>query len=189
MKRLLALILALTVLTLWGCTQEPATNGPTTQNQTQTPTTEAAVSPPAQQPSQPPAHIPPTRPRPKDTLPLGKAGSVRIDYTIPVSSVRYITSVEQLPKNDAFAAYDHAYFETAALVLVTESVTSASIRVAIESVTLSEGVAHVTLLHESQGDVSTPAMTAWMIWAEVEPGLELRWEVDNPAMDSEINRE
>lgn len=109
---------------------------------------------------------------------LGATGCVRVDYTGNVSSVRYITSVDQLPDNEALAAYDEAYFAEHALIVVYETVTSGSVKVGIGSV--ADGV--VTLSHEMSGDAGTDDMASWLLWAEVETGLEYTWSVANPAV-------
>ncbi len=187
MKKMLAIVLTLTALVLCGCVEEPigeTTTGP--QSQLQTPPT---TEPDPTETTLGITVVPPTRPRPADVIPTENTGAVRISYTIPISSVRYVTAVSQLPDNEAFAAYDETYFETGALLLVTETVSSATVQVGIETVQLAEGIATVRLLHEQLGDVGVPTMTTWLLWAEVEPGLELQWVVENPAVDSEINRE
>ncbi len=188
MKRLFPLALAL-VLLLCACTaQQPADSTGAAQSQTQSDPTTQSTAKPATDPTDV-THPALTRPHPLTEVPINATGSVRTGYTIPMSSVRYITSVEELPKNDALKGYDAAYFETGALVLVLESVSSASVRVDIESIDVYQGVARVTLSHEPQGDMGIPTMTTWMIWAEVQSDVDLKWAVVNPAMDSEIKQE
>lgn len=110
---------------------------------------------------------------------LGNTGRVRVAYTGSTSYVRYITAVEQLPDNEALKAYDAAYFETKALLVVVETVGSGSVQVGIESV--ENGV--VTLSHEMSGDAGTADMATWLLWAEVEAGLDYTWSVANPAVE------
>lgn len=166
----------------------PTEPAPTEPAPTEPQPTEPAPTEP--QPTQPDSGsvLQPTVPKDeeKTTLMLGNSGAVRISYSVNVSSVRYITSASQLPEYAELAAYDDAYFETGALVLVMESVSSSSIRVGIESVELTETHALVTLLHEGSGDVSVPAMATWLVWAEVEKDLSYTWEVVNPALKSDV---
>ena len=111
---------------------------------------------------------------------LGQTGCVRVEYITNISSVRYITSVDQLPDHEALAGYDEAYFENKALVLVKETTSSGSVQVGIASI---EGGV-VTLSHEMpEGDV-TADMATWLLWAEVDAGLEYEWSVANPALES-----
>lgn len=117
-------------------------------------------------------------------LAFGSTGRARISYTGNRSSVTYVTSPAGLPDNDALAQYDDAWFQDHALVLVVETVASGSVEIDISSILVEGGVASVTLSHELQGDMGTSDMATWLIWAEVEKGLELQWAVANPAMDS-----
>lgn len=172
---------------------DPAPTQPTQPEQTQPAPTEPQPTEPQPaepQPTQPDSGsvIAPTVPKEeeKTTLTLGNVGAVRITYSVNVSSVRYITSASQLPDYPELAAYDDAYFETGALVLVMESVSSSSVRVGIESIELTETHALVTLTHESSGDVTVPAMATWLVWAEVEKNLSYTWEVVNPALESNV---
>lgn len=117
---------------------------------------------------------------------IGGTGKVRIDYTGSPSIVRYVTSPAELPDCEALADYDEAWFQDHALVLVTETVGSGSVKVEIASITLAEGAASVELSHEMSGDAGTADIAAWLLWAEVAPGLEeLTWTVANPALSSE----
>ena len=121
-------------------------------------------------------------------LAFQNTGSVRVTYSTNISAVRYVSSADQLPGNEALSGYDDAFFETRALILVYETVSSGSIKVDIESIALSEADAVVTLTHEAQGDATTPVMTTWLVWAEVDRGLELNWSVANPAVESGVHK-
>ena len=110
-----------------------------------------------------------------------KTGRVRVAYTGNASSVRYVTRVEELPDNEALNGYDAAYFEDHALVLVVETVSSGSAQVDIASI---EGGV-VTLSHKMPGGEGTTDMATWLLWAEVEPGLDWTWSVANPALKSD----
>lgn len=114
---------------------------------------------------------------------IGATGRLRLTYTGNVSSVRYITSVSELPEYPELEAYDEAYFQDRALVLVMETVTNGTVEVGISGIILNENTAAVQLSHETKGDVGTTVMTTWLLWAEVEAGLDYAWTVDNPAVE------
>lgn len=116
-----------------------------------------------------------------------KTGKVNIPYTINVSNVRYVTSVDMLPTHDEFAQFDATFFEKYAVVVVTETVNSGSLEVAIESITVEKGVAQVKLSHRPGGALGSGVKTAWLLWAQVEQGLEYTWEVANPALESDAS--
>ena len=181
MKRMLCTVLCAAML-LCGCQSAPAANGETqgttealTEEMTENVTVPQATVTDPQSPTQPFVE-----PETVGGSEIGQTGLVRVAYNGNISSIRYITSVDQLPVNDALSAYDEAYFETKALVVVLESVSSGSVKVGIESI--ENGV--VTLSHELTGDVATADMATWLLWAEVEQGLEGQWTVANPAMES-----
>uniref|UniRef100_UPI001C9E8AF7 hypothetical protein n=1 Tax=Klebsiella pneumoniae TaxID=573 RepID=UPI001C9E8AF7 len=77
------------------------------------------------------------------------------------------------------AGYDEAYFVEKALVVVYETVSSGSVQVDIASI--DGGV--VTLSHEMSGNVGTADMATWLLWAEVDAGLDYTWSVANPAVE------
>lgn len=119
-------------------------------------------------------------------VPVTAEGKVRITYTGNRSSVRYITSAEALPDYTELEQFDDAYFAEHALVLVTETVNSGSVDVGILSVNTSGSTASVTLYHEVPEDgATTDDMATWLLWAEVEPGLDCQWAVENPALPSD----
>lgn len=113
------------------------------------------------------------------------SGGVKIQYDGNVSTVRYITSPSQLPEHAAFAKYDAAYFQEKALILVYESVSSGSVQVGIQSIEVESSTATVTLLHQAPSGDGTTVMATWMLWAEVDAGLEYIWTVANPALKSD----
>lgn len=170
MKRLVCLMLCL--MLLCGCQSAPVTD------ETEQPTEHLHMT----EVQEPDVTIPKIeRETTGETMELGATGCVRVAYNGNVSSVRYITSADQLPDHEALAAYDEAYFETKALVLVKESVSSGSVKVGIASI--DDGV--VTLSHELPGDAGTADMATWLLWAEVDAGLDFDWSVANPALESE----
>lgn len=121
-------------------------------------------------------------------LTVGETGRIRVDYTGNLSSVRYITSADRLPDYPELEGYDEAYFQEKALILVMETVTSGTVQVGIQGIDLDGETATVQLSHENQGDVGTAVMTTWLIWAEVEAGLDYTWTVGNPAVESQAER-
>lgn len=115
----------------------------------------------------------------EQTLAFADPGKARIRYERNVSYVKYITSVEDLPESEALAAYDKTFFETHALVLVVETVSSGSVQLEIDSITVEGGTASVALSREMSGAVGTADMATWMLWAEVERGLDCTWVLEN----------
>ena len=105
-------------------------------------------------------------------------GKVRLAYTGNRSSVRYVTSVEELPAEEALKGYDESFFETSALLLVVETVASGSVRLEIGSITLRGDTATVKLNRTMQGDVGTSDMATWLLWAEVSRELDYNWVLE-----------
>lgn len=122
--------------------------------------------------------------KPGQPLKLDGTNKLRIRYTENVSSVIYITSADQLPDYEELKEYDDAYFENHALVLVTETVSSGSVRVDIAGIQRSGGDAFVVLSRQgfASGVIGTSDMATWLLWAEVEAGLDCRWTVQNPEL-------
>lgn len=116
---------------------------------------------------------------------IAAAGKVRITYTGNRSSVAYVTSASELPDCEELKQYDDAWFQEHALVLVVETVSSGSVDLGIAAVNVSDLVGTVKLYHEApeDGTYQTSDMATWLLWAEVETGLDgCRWTVANPAM-------
>ena len=112
-------------------------------------------------------------------------GAQRIEYKQNASSVRYITRVEDLPAYEALDGYRNAeYFETKALLVVVDTITSGSVKVAIDSV----GNGTVTLRKEMSGDAGTADMATWLLWAEVDRGLAESWTVTNPGVQNNLSK-
>ena len=115
---------------------------------------------------------------------------LRLTYNGNVSSALYVTSAAQLPDYPELSAYDDAFFKDHALVLVQESVSSGSVEVGIESVSLkADHTAVVALTHQGpgEGQVGTADMATWLLWAEVDTGLgDYQWTVANPALESQL---
>ena len=106
-------------------------------------------------------------------------GKARIGYTENRSYVRYITSVDQLPAVGSWTGYDESYFETKALLIVVETLNSGSVQVDWESILVEGDTAAIHIKRTMAGDVGTADMATWMLWAEVEAGLELNWVLAN----------
>lgn len=113
-------------------------------------------------------------------------GKVRIPYTGSRSSITYVTSASDLPDYEELAAYDDAYFQDHALVLVIDTVNSGSVDVGILSVDVEASAATVTLYHRMPSDaLGTTDMATWLLWIEVESGLDYQWTIANPSAGSD----
>ena len=116
---------------------------------------------------------------------VGSTGAQRIEYKQNASSVRYITRVEDLPAYEALDGYRNAeYFETKALLVVVDTVTSGSVKLSIDAV--DNGT--VTLGKEMSGDVGTADMATWLLWAEVDQGLTESWTITNPGVQNNLSQ-
>ena len=184
MKKMICAILAL-MLVLTGCQTAAGETTPPTQ-----------TTPAAAEVTQPQETTVPTQPQettvPKlpefgfatdpvigpqtgEPLPFAYAGKTRLQYNGDRNFVLYVTSVEQLPKEGDWKGYDEKYFETKALLIVVDTLGSGSVQVELESVTVDEGIATVTLKRTLAGEAGTADMATWMLWAEVEKGLDYTW--------------
>lgn len=112
------------------------------------------------------------------------SGAVKIQYTENISTVRYITSASQLPDHEVFQQYDESFFLEKALIIVYESVSSGSVQVGIQNIEFENSTASVTLFHHAPPGDGTAVMATWMLWAEVETGLDYEWVITNPALKS-----
>ena len=83
--------------------------------------------------------------------PVEVQGKERLTYEGVESTVRYVTSADQLPDCEALETYDDAYFETHALILVTQSVTSGSVDVSIKAIQKTETGYGVVLSYGEPG--------------------------------------
>jgi hypothetical protein len=120
-----------------------------------------------------------------EELELRNPGKARIDYTGSRSYVQYVTSVDQLPDEEALKGYDEAFFERSALVIVVETVGSGSVQLDIESIRLSDGTASVTLKRAMPGEVGTSDMATWLLWAEVDRDLDFEWVLEGGSKQSQ----
>ena len=126
--------------------------------------------------------VPDVSPQLGEGLPFENAGKVRLNYEGNRSYVLYVTSVEQLPAGGSWTGYDESYFETKALLIVVETLSSGSVQVDLESILVEGDTASVNIKRTMTGDVGTADMATWMLWAEVEAGLELNWILANASM-------
>ena len=101
---------------------------------------------------------------------------VRIPYNGKVRNVIYVESRDQLPGNSAFDRYTDDYFAENALVIVTISTSSGSAKPRIDSISYDDGRATVLLSMNMEGD-GTSDMACWLLWAEVEAGLDYQWSI------------
>lgn len=106
-------------------------------------------------------------------------GKARITYTGNVTDIQYITSVDQLPDEEALADYDEAFFEKHALLIVVETVSSGSVQLELGGIHVEGEFATVSLKRTMEGEIGTTDMATWMLWAEVEKGLEYTWQIQD----------
>ena len=114
-----------------------------------------------------------------DALPFENAGKVRLSYEGNRSYILYVTSVEQLPKEGSWTGYDAAYFQTKALLIVVETLNSGSVQLELESIRVDGNTASICIQRTMDGDVGTTDMATWMLWAEVDKGLDYEWTLAN----------
>ncbi len=127
-------------------------------------------------------------PNGQSDLPLVNQGKARLGYTGIAGTVRYITSPEQILQYEALRQYDAAFFREHALILVIETVTSGNTDIEISGVLLDGKTATVKLYHRNSSDASTMVMTTWLLWAEVDAGLDYVWHLENPAISPDVEK-
>lgn len=178
MKKMICIILVL-MLVLTGC--QGATGETTPPTETMAPT-EAAQPQEMTMPTLPESGFqsgPVMGELEGEALAFGNAGKVRLNYDGNRSYVLYVTSVEQLPREGSWNGYDAAYFETKALLIVVETLNSGSVQVDLEAIRVEGDTASVHVKRTMSGEVGTTDMATWMLWAEVEAGLDLNWVLAN----------
>lgn len=185
MRKLICLLLSLLCLVMAGCRSA----GPVAQPSTGESSTPVDTNPPETTQSSDATDATVALPgTDSTTVALGQTGKLRIPFTTVRSGVRYVTDPSQLPDYPELEAYDEAYFRDHALLLVTETVTSGSVKVEIRSVAVENGIAAVTLDHEIPTGLGTADMATWLLWAEVDAGLEFTWNLENPALKSQTEQ-
>ena len=178
MKKLICMLLAL-MLVFTGCASSATAEAPTE------PATEPQETLEATETEPPVVTLHIEEKETEATMESSTTGAQRIEYKQNASSVRYITRVEDLPAYEALDGYRNAeYFATKALLVVVDTVTSGSVKVAIDSV----GNGTVTLSKEMSGDVGTADMATWLLWAEVDQGLTDTWTVSNPGVQNNLSK-
>ena len=115
---------------------------------------------------------------PRDSIAFENPGKARITYTGNRSYVKYITSVDQLPKDEALKGYDEEFFETHALLVIVETVNSGSTQLEIGDIRLQGDTATVSLKRSMPGQVGTSDMATWLLWAEVSRDLDYHWTLE-----------
>ena len=177
MKKLICMVLAL-MLVFSGCAPAASVAEPTE------PVTEPQATLEATETDPPEVTLHIEEKETETTMETSATGAQRIEYRQNASSVRYITRVADLPAYEALDGYrNEEYFETKALLVVVDTVTSGSVKVSIGSV----GNGTVTLAKEMSGDVGTTDMATWLLWAEVDQGLTERWTVTNPGVQNNLS--
>lgn len=172
MKKMFCMLLAAFLL-LTGC-QAPA-NEITAPDETTAPAqTQAPTTVPAE--TEPFATI--LLPQ-EGELAFANPGKARITYTGIRSYVKYVTNPEELSDEEGLTGYDAAFFENNALLIVVETVSSGSVQLELESIEVSGDTASVSVKRSMSGDVGTADMATWMLWAEVEKGLDYEWTLKN----------
>ena len=178
MKKLICMLLAL-MLVFSGCASSATAEAPTEPDTEPQETLEATET----DPPEVTIHI--DEKETESSMETSATGAQRIEYKQNISSVRYITRVGDLPAYEALDGYRNAeYFETKALLVVVDTVTSGSVKVAIDSV----GNGTVTLSKEMSGDMGTADMATWLLWAEVDQGLTENWTVTNPGVQNNLSK-
>lgn len=170
MKKMFCILLA-ALLLLSGCQTS-------VQETTAPQTSEEATLPLASLPPEADPEVAVTLPK-TDGLTFANPGKARITYTGNRSYVKYVTSVEDLPQEEALAAFDEAFFEEKALLIVVETANSGSVHMELESILVFEGTATVSLKRSMTSDFGTADMATWLLWVELEQGLDYTWVLEN----------
>lgn len=118
----------------------------------------------------------------------GGTGKARTAYRGRENSAVYISSAEELKKYaeaEGLEKYDDSFFQDHALVLVKDTVNSGSVKIEIQSMKMDGDNIWITL-SRSSASMGTADMATWVLWAEVDTGLEgYAWKVANPASPSD----
>ena len=103
---------------------------------------------------------------------------LRLPYNANAGGVQYVTSADKLPAYDALEKYDDAYFESKGLLLISVNTATSTVKLSITSISVADNQAAVLLNYAVSGDAVTSDMTTWLLWAEVDAGLDaLQWSI------------
>ena len=69
-----------------------------------------------------------------------------------------------------------------------ETVSSGSVQLEIGGIYRDGDTATVKLNRAMSGDFGTADMATWLLWVEVDAGLELTWKLENPAMKPDTDK-
>ena len=111
--------------------------------------------------------------------------------TIPCrrrSDARCITSLSRLPDVPELKSYDPEFFAGHALLLVTDTTASGSLRPTLHTADITDGHGTVRLQRPlaARNQCVTQDMATWLLWAEVPVSwADLSWAVANPALPPE----
>ena len=120
--------------------------------------------------------------------PLQTAGRVHLPYTRRRSDARCVTSVSQLPDLPELKAYGPEFFTGHALLLVTDTAASGSLRPTLLTADITDchGTVRLQRPLPARNQCVTQDMATWLLWAEVPASwAALSWAVANPALPPE----
>ena len=187
MKRIICMFLMMLFLTGCGTGHPAGTSAPAVTTQPQPATSEPNLSEPEETLAWTEVTVPETIPfatvdigtAQGEPLEFANPGCQRVEYQGNRSFVRYVTSAEDLPGEEALGKYDAEFFRTQALVIVYETVSSGSVKLELEKIAVDGDVASVFIRRTMSGEVGTSDMATWLLWAEVEKDLVYSWEIAN----------
>ena len=114
-----------------------------------------------------------------DEIAFENPGKVRLTYTGNRSYALLVSRVEDLPDEEALKIYDEAFFQEHDLLILVETVNSGSVQLEIGGIYRDGDTATVQLTRTLPGDFGTADMATWLLWAEVEKGLDCTWTIGN----------
>ena len=188
---LIAAIVCLTVLILSSCNQTERTDQ-TSETQPQQGVTQEEESMRVTEASAQAPEIRPGRSEVGETAEESQGESlafvsgerIRVPYTVNKASVSYVTSASDVPAELSAEtdAYDDSFFAEKALVVIEVSTSSGSAHPSIQAINRDDSEIEVTLYYEGT-EIGTTDMATWLLWAEVERGLEdCQWSLANAAL-------
>ena len=145
--------------------------------------TEAATQAPAIRPGRPAAEETVQEPQ-GESLSFVPGDRIRVPYSVNKASVFYVTSASGVPAELSAETdvYDDSFFAEKALVVIEVSTSSGSTHPFIQSINQDGSDIAVTLYYEGT-EIGTTDMATWLLWAEVDQGLEdCQWSLANAAL-------